>query len=138
MDVQSSAVDDKVTTFEDVIQASKTLEGVAHRTKVVTSSYIDDQVTALSPEFKFAYNSAIKQGEMDAIPKIKTYFKCENFQKTGSFKFRGAYNAISKLSPAQKKKGVLAYSAGNHGQGVAFSGSIFKIRTQIIVPKDAP
>lgn len=66
------------------------------------------------------------------------YLKCENFQRCGSFKFRGAYNTLSSLSPEQKQAGVLAYSAGNHGQGVALAGRLLGIKTCVILPKDAP
>jgi len=67
---------------------------------------------------------------------INVFIKCENFQKTGSFKFRGAYNAFCNLTPEQRDKGVLAYSAGNHGQGIALSGKLMGVKTKIIVPKD--
>lgn len=66
------------------------------------------------------------------------FFKCENQQKTGSFKFRGGFNAVNKLTPEQKSKGVLAYSAGNHAQGIALSGRLLGIKTMIIMPYDAP
>lgn len=69
---------------------------------------------------------------------IQVFFKCENLQKTGSFKFRGAYNAINQLTHEQKSKGVLAYSAGNHGQGVALACKMFGIKAKIICPFDAP
>lgn len=70
--------------------------------------------------------------------KLEVFMKCENMQKCGSFKSRGAYNAIYNLSPEQKKSGVLAYSAGNHGQGVALAGKLLGIKTCIIMPIDAP
>jgi threonine dehydratase len=65
---------------------------------------------------------------------IQIFFKCENMQRTGSFKFRGAFNGIANLTNQQKRKGVLAYSAGNHGQGVALTGTILGLKTKIIMP----
>ena len=66
------------------------------------------------------------------------FLKCENLQRMGAFKFRGAYNAMSRLSDEQKAKGVLAYSSGNHAQAVALSGRLLEIPTTIIMPDDAP
>lgn len=66
------------------------------------------------------------------------FLKCENFQRMGAFKFRGAYNAMSQLSAEQKRKGVLTYSSGNHAQAVALSGKVLSIPTAIIMPNDAP
>ena len=98
---------------------------------MITSHYVDDDMT----DYAKKYRSAT---ELNEDAKISVLFKCENLQKTGSFKFRGAYNAISKLTLEQKQKGVLAYSAGNHGQGIALSGRLFNLKTRIIVPNDAP
>jgi len=64
--------------------------------------------------------------------------KAENLQRTGSFKFRGAYNLLSRLSPEQKKKGVIAFSSGNHAQAVAAAGTMLDINTTIVMPEDAP
>jgi len=66
------------------------------------------------------------------------HFKCENFQRMGAFKFRGAYNALSQLSPEQKKKGVVAFSSGNHAQAVALSGKLLGVPAVIVMPTDAP
>lgn len=66
------------------------------------------------------------------------FLKCENLQRMGAFKFRGAYNAISQLSDDQKRKGVLTYSSGNHAQATALSGQLLDIPTTIIMPNDAP
>jgi threonine dehydratase len=66
------------------------------------------------------------------------FFKCENFQRMGAFKFRGAYNAISKFSDEQKRAGVLTFSSGNHAQAIALSSSLLGIRSAIIMPLDAP
>ena len=87
-------------TFADVEAAAARLEGVAHRTPVMTSK------TA------------------DASAGGKLFFKCENLQRGGAFKFRGAYNAIATLSEDQRRHGVIAYSSGNHAQAVAFAGQI--------------
>lgn len=97
----------------------------------MTSETINDELTQLAREHQ-------ELTEEEAGQKISVFFKCENLQKTGSFKFRGAYNAISMLSPEQKAKGVLAYSAGNHAQGVALSSKILGIKATIIMPTDAP
>jgi threonine dehydratase len=64
--------------------------------------------------------------------------KCENFQRAGAFKFRGAYNALSQLDPAQRKAGVVAFSSGNHAQAVALAGSLLDVSTTIFMPLDAP
>jgi threonine dehydratase len=68
----------------------------------------------------------------------QVYLKCENFQRMGAFKFRGAYNAISQLSDAQKARGVLTYSSGNHAQAVALVGSLLRVNTMIVMPDNAP
>jgi threonine dehydratase len=68
----------------------------------------------------------------------EVYLKCENFQKIGAFKFRGAFNSISKLSVRQKSKGVITYSSGNHGQAVALVGKMLNVETTIIMPSNAP
>jgi threonine dehydratase len=66
------------------------------------------------------------------------FFKCENLQRMGAFKFRGAYNALSRLSPDEKRRGVLAFSSGNHAQAVALAGTLLGIKTTIVMPEDAP
>lgn len=68
----------------------------------------------------------------------QVFFKCENFQRTGSFKFRGAFNALASLPPEQRQRGVLAYSSGNHAQAVALAGRLLNIPTTIVMPNDAP
>jgi threonine dehydratase len=65
-------------------------------------------------------------------------FKCENFQRTGSFKFRGAYNAISRLSNQDREKGVIAFSSGNHAQAVALASQLLNVKATIVMPSDAP
>ena len=101
-------------TYEDVEAAARRIEGHAHRTPVLRSS------TA------------------DALLGAQLFFKCENFQRMGAFKFRGAFNALSKLSPAQRKTGVLAFSSGNHAQAVALSARILGLPAVILMPLDAP
>jgi len=68
----------------------------------------------------------------------RVFLKCENFQRVGAFKFRGAYNAMSQLSPAERAAGVLTYSSGNHAQGVALAGKLLGIPTTIVMPTNAP
>jgi threo-3-hydroxy-L-aspartate ammonia-lyase len=100
--------------YSDIEQAAARIKGAAHRTPVLTSR------TA------------------DAMAGAELFFKCENFQRMGAFKFRGAYNAIARFSEAQKKAGVLTYSSGNHAQAIALSASLTGIRSAIIMPHDAP
>jgi threonine dehydratase len=103
-----------MVTYEDVAAAHERIKGVAHRTPVLTSA------TA------------------DALIGAKLYFKCENLQRMGAFKFRGAYNALSQLSPGERKRGVLAFSSGNHAQAVALAGKLLGIKTVIVMPENAP
>ncbi len=100
--------------FEEVQEAAKRLDGVAHRTPVMTSQTLNDTIGA------------------------EIFLKCENFQRVGAFKFRGAYNAISQLTPEERERGVLAYSSGNHAQGVALAGKLLGVPTTIVMPQDAP
>ena len=101
-------------TYEDVARAAQLLEGVAHRTPVLTSRQAD-QIAAAS-----------------------LFFKCENFQRVGAFKFRGAYNAIRQLSSEQQRRGVVAFSSGNHAQAVALAGQMLDVKVCIVMPHDAP
>src|SRR3546814_48021 len=101
-------------TYEDVVQASKRLDGVAHRTPVMTSSTIDAQLGA------------------------QVFFKCENLQRIGAFKFRGGYNALARLDAAQRQAGVIAFSSGNHAQAVALAARLLGIQATIVMPHDAP
>ncbi len=100
-------------TFTDVLAASERLQGVAHKTPVLHSRTLNAQMQA------------------------QVFIKCENFQRMGAFKFRGGFNALSKLSPLQKQAGVVAYSSGNHAQAVALSASILKMPATIFMPHDA-
>lgn len=101
-------------TFADVQSAAKLLRGVAHRTPILQSSTLNQRLGA------------------------KLYLKAENFQRMGAFKFRGAYNAIARLTDGEKARGVLAYSSGNHAQAIALAGQILGVRTTIVMPHDAP
>jgi len=101
-------------TYADIEAAAKRLNGVAHKTPVLTSKTVNERTNS------------------------QVFFKCENFQRTGSFKFRGAYNALAQLSEEQKQRGVLTFSSGNHAQGIALAGQLLGIRTTIVMPHDAP
>jgi len=100
--------------YEDVIEASAVLAGKAHRTPVLTSRTVDRLTGA------------------------RVFFKCENLQRGGAFKFRGAYNALAHLAADKKHKGVVAYSSGNHAQAVALAGQLLGMPAVIVMPADAP
>ena len=101
-------------TYEDVVQAAERILGAAHRTPVLTSRTINEEFGA------------------------EVFFKCENMQRMGAFKFRGGYNALSKFSPEQRRTGVVAFSSGNHAQAIALSARILDMPATIIMPQDAP
>jgi len=101
-------------TYDDVAAAAHTLAGIAHRTPVLTSRTVDARTGA------------------------SVFFKCENLQRGGAFKFRGAYNALARLTMEQKRRGVVAYSSGNHAQAVALAGKLLGIAAVIVMPDDAP
>jgi threo-3-hydroxy-L-aspartate ammonia-lyase len=101
-------------TFGDVRAAAERLRGVAHRTPVVTSSTLDERSGA------------------------RVFLKAENLQRIGAFKFRGAYNAIAQLGAEQKRGGVVAFSSGNHAQGVALAAKLLGVPATIVMPTDAP
>ena len=101
-------------SYADVAGAAQRLAGHAHRTPVLTS------------------------GQVDARTGCHVFFKCENFQRIGAFKFRGAFNAISQLSEDQRRRGVLTYSSGNHAQAVALASKLLGTRATIVMPQDAP
>ena len=101
-------------THADVESAASQIAGIAHRTPVATSRLIDDRAGA------------------------HLFFKCENLQRSGSFKFRGAYNALSRLSPDEAKRGVVTFSSGNHAQAIALAGQVLDIPRVIVMPSDAP
>ncbi|WP_457809250.1 threo-3-hydroxy-L-aspartate ammonia-lyase [Kushneria sp. EE4] len=104
----------QLPTFDDVVAASERIKGHAHRTPVMTSRTVDEAMGA------------------------QVFFKCENFQRVGAFKFRGAFNALSKFSAEQKRAGVVAFSSGNHAQAIALSARILDIPATIVMPQDAP
>ena len=104
----------QAVTWADVASAADRLEGVAHRTPVMTSRQFDARTGA------------------------RAFFKCENFQRMGAFKFRGAYNALSRLDPDARKRGVVTFSSGNHAQAVALAGRLLGIPAVIVMPGDAP
>jgi threonine dehydratase len=101
-------------TFEDIKAAAVRLHGVAHRTPVLTSRFLDEQLAN------------------------HLFLKCENFQRAGAFKFRGAYNALSQLDAGHRRHGVVSYSSGNHAQGVALAAKLLGISAKIVMPNDAP
>lgn len=101
-------------TYADITAAAQRLQGVAFNTPVLTSHFANE------------------------LSGAELFFKCENLQKVGAFKFRGAYNAISLLSPAQKAAGVVAYSSGNHAQAMALAAREQGIKAVIVMPQDAP
>ena len=101
-------------TYDDIAKAHERIKGAAHRTPVLTSS------TA------------------DALIGAQLFLKCENLQRMGAFKFRGAYNALSQLNAEERRRGVLAFSSGNHAQAVALAGKLLGIKTLIVMPENAP
>lgn len=101
-------------TWEDVQAASKRIAGVAHRTPVLTSHTVNEMTGA------------------------NVFFKAENLQRMGAFKFRGAYNAISQFTPEQMQAGVIAFSSGNHAQAIALAATLLGTRATIVMPRDAP
>jgi threonine dehydratase len=100
--------------FTQIVEARQRLQGQANVTPVMTCRTLDGLVGA------------------------SVFLKCENFQRVGAFKFRGAFNAIAKLTEAQKAKGVITFSSGNHAQAVALVGRLLGVRTTVVMPNDAP
>jgi threonine dehydratase len=100
--------------FADVEEAARRLEGQAHRTPVMTSRTLDRRVGA------------------------RVFFKCENLQRVGAFKFRGAYNAIARLGPEERRRGVVTFSSGNHAQAMALVGGLLGVAVTVVMPADAP
>ncbi|MEO6778129.1 MAG: threo-3-hydroxy-L-aspartate ammonia-lyase [Gemmatimonadaceae bacterium] len=101
-------------TFDDVARAAGVLRGVAHRTPVLTS------------------------GQANRIAGAELFFKCENLQRVGAFKFRGAYNAISRLDSTARARGVIAFSSGNHAQAMALAGRLLDVPVTVVMPTNAP
>ncbi|MDJ0668320.1 MAG: threo-3-hydroxy-L-aspartate ammonia-lyase [Desulfobacterales bacterium] len=100
--------------FEAILAARERLEGQAHRTPVMTSRTLDERVGAA------------------------VHLKCENFQRMGAFKFRGAFNAVARIPVGDRPRGVVTFSSGNHAQAVALVGRMLDIPTTVIMPRDAP
>jgi len=101
-------------TFNDILQARERIRGVAHRTPVLTSRQFNEQAGC------------------------EVFFKAENFQRAGAFKFRGAYNKIASLGDQERRRGILAYSSGNHAQATALAAKLFGVPAVIVMPHDAP
>ena len=101
-------------TFDDVARAHQRIAGHARRTPALTSAAVDTLTGA------------------------SVFFKCENFQRMGAFKFRGAYNALAQLSADEQRRGVVAFSSGNHAQAVALAGKLLGVPRTIVMPADAP
>lgn len=100
--------------FEQVLDARENLQDIAHPTPVMTSH------------------------TLDALVGAQVFLKCENFQRVGAFKFRGAYNAVRKLSMEERRRGVLTFSSGNHAQAVALVGHLLGVAVTVVMPVDAP
>jgi threonine dehydratase len=101
-------------TYADVEGAARQIAGVAHRTPVITSRTVNARAGA------------------------EVFFKCENLQRAGAFKFRGAYNTLSRLSTEERRHGVVTFSSGNHAQAIALAGQLLGIPRVIVMPSDAP
>jgi threonine dehydratase len=101
-------------TFDDVVRAAERLRGVAHRTPAITSATLDERTGA------------------------RVFLKAENLQRMGAFKFRGAYNRLVQLDAAARVRGVVAFSSGNHAQGVALAAKLLGMPAVIVMPADAP
>ena len=101
-------------TPDHVAEATHRLQGIAHQTPVLTSRLLNAHVGA------------------------ELFFKCENFQRVGAFKFRGAYNAIAQLTAAEQARGVVTHSSGNHAQGVALAAALLGVPSAAVMPPDAP
>ena len=101
-------------SYDDVARAHERIKAVAHRTPVLTSATVD------------------------ALTGASVFFKPENLQRMGAFKFRGAYNALSQLTAEEKRHGVVAFSSGNHAQAVALAGKLLGVPAVIVMPEDAP
>lgn len=100
--------------YTDIADAARRISSVAHRTPVLTTRTLDDMAGA------------------------EVLIKCENFQRAGAFKFRGAYNTIARLSDEQRNRGVVAYSSGNHAQAVALACRLLGSHAVIVMPTDSP
>jgi threonine dehydratase len=101
-------------SYSDIEAAAQAIAGVAHRTPVMSSRQVNEGLGA------------------------QVFFKCENFQRVGAFKFRGAYNALSRFDAAQRRRGAIAFSSGNHAQAVAHAAQLLGMPAVIVMPQDAP
>jgi threo-3-hydroxy-L-aspartate ammonia-lyase len=104
----------ELPTYADVVAAAARLDGVAHRTPVLRSRFAD------------------------ALLGAEVVFKCENLQRSGAFKFRGAYSALSRFTDAQRRAGVVAFSSGNHAQAIALAAQLLGMPATIVMPHDSP
>lgn len=104
----------RIPTYQDIGKAAERIAGYAHKTPVLQSSYFNQ------------------------LSGAHLYFKCENFQKVGAFKFRGAFNAISQISEEEGKKGIITHSSGNHAQAVALASKMNGYKATIVMPQNAP
>lgn len=109
-----TSTEDLAVSYRHIATAAENAHGVVHKTPVLTSTTVNQKTNC------------------------QVFFKCENFQRTGSFKFRGAYNSLFQLSAQQKQKGVIAYSSGNHAQAIALAGKLLNIPRTIVMPSNAP
>lgn len=100
--------------FDDVVAAARRLRGIAHLTPVRGSRTVDERTGT------------------------RAFFKCENLQRAGAFKIRGAYNALHRLQPDERAAGVIAYSSGNHAQAIALAGRLLEVPVTVVMPEDAP
>jgi threonine dehydratase len=103
-----------VVSYENVAEAAERLRGVAHRTPVATSRTLDARLSA------------------------RLFLKCENLQRAGAFKFRGAYNAVAKLTPEERARGILTHSSGNHAQAIALASRLLGAEATVVMPQGAP
>ncbi len=110
----NAAVPELAIHADDIAAAAARLRGVAHRTPVLRSRSVDERCAA------------------------QVYFKCENLQRMGAFKFRGAYNALAQFTPEQRRGGVIAFSSGNHAQAIALSARLLGMPSVLVMPQDSP
>ena len=103
-----------MVSYSDIVQAQKKIQGKINKTPVLTSRTLNERIGSTC------------------------FIKCENFQKTGTFKFRGVCNKLSQLSSDEKNRGVITHSSGNHAQAVAFAARILKIKAVVVMPANAP
>jgi threo-3-hydroxy-L-aspartate ammonia-lyase len=103
-----------MVTYDDIVGAAKQIEGVARRTPIMTSRTLDERLEA------------------------RVYLKCESFQRSGAFKFRGAYNVLSRFTVTECQRGVVTHSSGNHAQALALAGQLVGTSVVVVMPDDAP